>query len=47
MRTSLKGICAAGMVRSGAAGRASASAGDGSVAAITVDRYLADGDWPV
>ena len=47
MRTKLKGICAAGMVRSGAAGRASASAGDGSVAAITVDRYLADGGWAV
>jgi thioredoxin reductase (NADPH) len=46
MRTSLKGICAAGMVRVGAAGRAAASAGDGSVAAILVDRYLTTGDWP-
>ncbi len=47
MRTSLKGICAAGMVRVGAAGRAAASAGDGTAAAISVDRYLADGVWPV
>jgi len=47
MRTKLKGIAAAGTVRTGAAGRAAASAGDGSVAAITVDRYLADGNWPV
>lgn len=46
MRTSLKGVCAAGMVRMGAAGRAAASAGDGSVAAISIDRYLKDGHWP-
>jgi thioredoxin reductase (NADPH) len=46
MRTSLKGVCAAGMVRVGAAGRAAASAGDGSVAAVSVDRYLTDGNWP-
>lgn len=45
MRTSLKGVCAAGMVRAGAAGRAAASAGDGAVAAITIDRYLSDADW--
>ncbi len=45
MRTSLPGICAAGTVRAGAAGRAAASAGDGSVAAITIDRYLSDGTW--
>jgi thioredoxin reductase (NADPH) len=45
MRTSLTGVCAAGMVRAGAAGRAAASAGDGSVAAISVDRYLSDGIW--
>ena len=45
MRTKLVGICAAGTVRAGAAGRAAASAGDGSVAAITLDRYLAGGEW--
>ncbi len=38
MRTTLKGVCAAGTVRAGSAGRAAASAGDGSVAAITIDR---------
>jgi thioredoxin reductase (NADPH) len=47
MRTKLKGVCAAGMVRVGAAGRAAASAGDGTAAAIAVDRYLANGVWPV
>jgi thioredoxin reductase (NADPH) len=47
MRTRLKGIAAAGTVRAGAAGRAASAAGDGSLAAITVDRYLADGNWPV
>jgi thioredoxin reductase (NADPH) len=47
MRTELKGIAAAGTVRSGAAGRAASAAGDGSLAAITIDRYLADGSWPV
>ena len=47
MRTKLKGIAAAGTVRAGAAGRAASAAGDGSLAAITVDRYLADGNWPV
>jgi thioredoxin reductase (NADPH) len=46
MRTTLRGVCAAGTVRAGAAGRAAASAGDGSVAAITIDRYLNDGHWP-
>jgi thioredoxin reductase (NADPH) len=45
MRTSLTGVCAAGTVRAGAAGRAAASAGDGSVAAITIDRYLSGGEW--
>ncbi len=45
MRTSLPGICAAGTVRAGSAGRAAASAGDGSVAAITIDRFLSDGTW--
>jgi thioredoxin reductase (NADPH) len=47
MRTKLKGIAAAGTVRAGSAGRAASAAGDGSLAAITIDRYLADGNWPV
>ena len=46
MRTGLKGIFAAGTVRSGTAGRAVAAAGDGTLAAIAADRYLSDGVWP-
>ncbi len=42
MRTELPGVFAAGIVRSGSAGRAAASAGDGTVAAIAADRYLTD-----
>jgi thioredoxin reductase (NADPH) len=45
MRTELKGVCAAGTVRSGAVGRAASSAGDGAVAAATLSRYLDDGKW--
>lgn len=45
MRTELPGLLAAGVVRRGAAGRAAGSAGDGAIAAIAADRYLADGVW--
>jgi thioredoxin reductase (NADPH) len=45
MRTGLRGLFAAGTVRSGAPGRAASSAGDGAVAAVAADRYLADGKW--
>jgi thioredoxin reductase (NADPH) len=45
MRTELKGLLAAGTVRSGAPGRAASSAGDGAIAAVAADRYLADGNW--
>lgn len=45
MRTELTGVCAAGTVRSQSAGRAASAAGDGASAAISVDRYLADGTW--
>ncbi len=45
MRTELRGVFAAGIARSGSAGRAAASAGDGTAAAIAADRYLVDGDW--
>jgi len=45
MRTALAGLCAAGTVRAGASGRAVASAGDGTAAALAADRYLADGAW--
>jgi thioredoxin reductase (NADPH) len=45
MRTGIRGLCAAGTVRSGSAGRAVASAGDGASAALAADRYLSDGTW--
>lgn len=39
------GLFAAGTVRAGAAGRAASAAGEGAMAAIAADRYLADGAW--
>jgi thioredoxin reductase (NADPH) len=45
MRSELAGICAAGTVRSQSPCRAVSAAGDGASAAVTVDRYLADGSW--
>ncbi len=45
MRTELRGVFAAGIARSGSAGRAAASAGEGAAAAVAADRYLTDGDW--
>ena len=46
MRTKLPGICAAGTVRSRSPHRAVSAAGDGASAAVTLDRYLADGAGP-
>lgn len=45
MRTELPGVFAAGIARSGSAGRAVAAAGDGAAAAVAAERHLADGDW--
>jgi thioredoxin reductase (NADPH) len=45
MRSDIPGLCAAGTVRSGSAGRAVASAGDGASAALAANRYLSDGTW--
>jgi len=45
MRTRARGICAAGNVRQFSAHRAAAAMGDGTVAALSVDRYLATGEW--
>ena len=45
MRTRAPGLLAAGTVRSGSAGRAAASAGDGAAAAVSADRYVRDGTW--
>jgi thioredoxin reductase (NADPH) len=41
LRTSQPGVFAAGTVRAGAAGRAAAAAGDGTLSAIAAARFLA------
>jgi thioredoxin reductase (NADPH) len=45
MRTSAKGVCAAGNVRAGSPHRAAGAMGDGATAALALDRYLASGEW--
>lgn len=45
LKTSAKGIFAAGTVRAGAPARAAGAAGDGTAAAIAADRYLDDDNW--
>lgn len=45
LRTTVPGLLAAGLARSGAAGRAVASAGDGAAAAQAADRFLRNGEW--
>jgi thioredoxin reductase (NADPH) len=46
LRTTAAGVFAAGVVRSGAAGRAAAAAGEGAAAAIAADVYLSAGPSP-
>jgi len=45
MRTKAPGVCAAGNVREGSPHRAAGAMGDGTAAAIAIDRYLATGQW--
>jgi thioredoxin reductase len=45
MRTSALGICAIGNVRQHAAYRAAGAIGDAAVAAMSLDRYLKNGEW--
>ena len=45
MRTSLHGVCAVGNVRQYSSHRAAGGMGDGTVAAISLDRYLKTGEW--
>ncbi len=45
LRSSVKGICAAGNVRADSPHRAAGAMGDGATAALTIDRYLASGAW--
>jgi thioredoxin reductase (NADPH) len=46
MRSSARGLFAAGTVRAGSAGRAASAAGDGATAALSAARFLNDGVWP-
>ena len=45
LRTSARGVCAAGNVRAGSSNRAAGAMGDGAAAATTLDRYLTSGEW--
>jgi thioredoxin reductase (NADPH) len=47
LRTTAVGVFAAGVVRSGARGRAAAVAGEGAAAAIAADAFLTEGSWPL
>jgi thioredoxin reductase (NADPH) len=47
LRTALRGVLAAGDIRSGSAGQAVTAAGDGVAAAVAAAEYLHRGDWPV
>jgi thioredoxin reductase (NADPH) len=46
LRTALPGVFAAGLVRSGAAGRAAATGGEGATAAVAAEEYLREAQWP-
>jgi thioredoxin reductase (NADPH) len=46
MRTTARGICAAGNVREGSPHRAAGAMGDAAAAAVAIDNYLTTGDWP-
>lgn len=46
LRTGQPGLFAAGTIRAGCAGRATAAAGEGTAAAVAADRWLASGNWP-
>ncbi len=45
LRTNVRGICAAGNVRQASSHRAAGAMGDGTVAAMSLDRYLKSGEW--
>ena len=46
LRTTVRGLFAAGTVRAGSAGRAVAAAGEGTHAAVLADEFLRRGAWP-
>lgn len=45
MRSDAQGICAAGNVRQGSPHRAAGAMGDAAAAAVSIDKYLATGEW--
>jgi thioredoxin reductase (NADPH) len=45
MRTGVQGVCAVGNVRQYSSHRAAGAMGDGTVAAMSIDRYLNGGTW--
>jgi thioredoxin reductase (NADPH) len=45
MRTSTRGLCAAGNIRQFSPHRAAGAMGDGAAAAMAIDRYLRTGAW--
>jgi thioredoxin reductase (NADPH) len=45
LRTTARGVCAAGNVREGSSNRAAGAMGDGAAAATALDRYLTSGEW--
>jgi thioredoxin reductase (NADPH) len=45
LRTSARGIAAAGNVRAGSPHRAAGAMGDGAAAAVALERFLATGEW--
>jgi thioredoxin reductase (NADPH) len=45
MRTSARGVCAIGNVRQYASYRAAGAMGDATVASMSLDRYLKNGEW--
>jgi thioredoxin reductase (NADPH) len=47
MRTTARGVSAAGNVRQGSSHRAAGAMGDGAAAALALDRYLRNGEWRI
>jgi thioredoxin reductase (NADPH) len=45
LRSTARGICAAGNVRQASSHRAAGAMGDGAAAAVALDRYLDTGEW--
>lgn len=46
LRSSAKGVCAVGNLRTDSGFRAASAMGDGATAVMTLDRFLVTGEWP-